>query len=380
MNRRTWRTAQTFAAAGAIVAVPLFAAGAQAASASPTTVFVSNDGSCGNRSVFTSINAGVAAAPSGGTVIVCGGTFNEDVVVTKPLTLISRGAIVNPSSPVLQTNSPVYSQAGNNGITIASENVTVNGFNVTGATGDGILSYADHSTIVNNESYGNASTGISLNGSSWSRVAGNVSDDNTGGGFYLTNDAGAFIPGATASHDVVTNNVAENNPAGCGVILADHLGSNVPGAQGIFDNVVTDNTLNHNGFVGGEGSGAGVVIATEAPGGAVYDNRVADNDMSLNGLAGVTVHSHMGGQNFSGNVIAGNDIGTNNTGGDFGDTSTTGVYLGSVSPLTITVVNNEIHDNAIGIFSAGPVTVKGTNTNTFNGVTQSVGSTAVYAG
>jgi len=164
-------------------------------------------------------------------------------VVTKPLTLISQRAIVNPSSPILQTNSPVFSQAGNNGITIASENVTVNGFNVTGATGDGIFSYADHSTNVNNESYGNVSTGISLNGSSWSRVAGNVSDDNTGAGFYLANDTGAFIPGATASHDVVTNNVAENNPADCGVILADDLGSTVAAAQWIFDNIVTDNAL-----------------------------------------------------------------------------------------------------------------------------------------
>jgi parallel beta-helix repeat protein len=370
------------AGAGAMALVPLTGvgtAGASGASSGTSTVYVTNDGSCGNRPSYSTIAAGLAAAPPNGTVIVCGGTFNEDAVITQPVTLISRGAVINPSAPVVQTNSPLYSKVGNNGITIAAPNVTVQGFTVTGATGDGIFSFANNSTITDNESNGNGSTGISLNGSSWSRVAGDVTNKNAAGGITLTNDAGAIIPGATASHDVVTNNVSNGNLGGCGIILADHLGSTVPGAQGIFDNVVTDNTVNNNGNVPAA-SGAGVILATEAPGGAVYSNLIANNDATGNGLAGVTFHSHMAGQNFTGNVVTSNTFGPNNGGGDFADPSTTGVYLGSVSPLTVKVTNNNFINNVNGIFAAGPVTVLGVWSNSFRHVTVPLATTPTYAG
>jgi hypothetical protein len=367
------------AGAGAVAMVPFTGVVAAGANATPGAVYVSNDGSCGNRPSFSTITAGLAAAPTNGTVIVCGGTFNEDVVITQPVTLISRGAIINPSAPVLQTNSPLYAQAGNNGITIQAPNVTVQGFTVTGATGDGIFSYGNYSTITGNESDSNGSTGISLNGSSWSRVAGNVTNKNEGGGITLANDAGAFITGATASHDVVTNNVSNNNLGGCGIILADHLGNTVPGAQGIFDNVITDNTVNNNGNVPA-GSGAGIVLGTEAPGGAIYGNLIADNDATGNGLGGVTIHSHVAGQNFTGNVITSNTFGPNNLGGDYGDPSTTGVYIGSVSPLSVKVTNNNFINNVNGIFAAGPVTVSGVSSNSFRHVTTALATTPTYAG
>ena len=44
-------------------------------------------GSCQNPD-FSTIQDGVNAAPSGGTVIVCPGTYAEDVLVNKPLNLL----------------------------------------------------------------------------------------------------------------------------------------------------------------------------------------------------------------------------------------------------------------------------------------------------
>jgi hypothetical protein len=79
---------------------------------------------------------------------------------------------------------------------------------------------------------------------------------------------------------------------------------------------------------------------TGVAGAALYNNKIVGNRISGSGLAGVTVQSHMTGQNFSGNVIASDNIGTNNLLGDFQDTVTTGVYVGSVEPLIITVVGN----------------------------------------
>jgi parallel beta-helix repeat protein len=371
--------------AGGAIAVAatlaLTGAGVAGAAASPSKVYVSHGGACGapHRS---SINAAIAAVAPGGTVVVCRGHYNEDAVVTKPLRLVGHHATINPSSPVLQTNSPLYSQAGNNGVTIAAAQVAVRGFTVTGATGDGILSWANHSRIVANRAVGNGVTGIDLNGSSWSLVKGNVTNRNTGGGITLANDTGAFNPGATASHDRIVGNEARNNPMGCGVILADHLGSTVAGARGIFANVIAGNLLRHNGdgSTTAEGAGAGVVLASPVPGGSVWGNLVIGNRISASGLAGVTVHSHVPGQHFAGNRVIGNWIGTNNVTGDFGDANTTGVFVGSVDPLTILVRGNVIRSDHFGIFTAGAVTVRGVRHNTYIHVAHRRGSTSPYAG
>src|SRR3954469_15791138 len=44
---------------------------------------------------FHSISAAVAAAPSGGKVIVCRGTYHEDVLISKALTLMGHHATID---------------------------------------------------------------------------------------------------------------------------------------------------------------------------------------------------------------------------------------------------------------------------------------------
>ena len=62
-------------------------------------------GSCAGPSFFTSIQAAVSAASPGSTVRICPGTYAEQVVVTKPLTLRglqsggSSGAVIVPPPP-----------------------------------------------------------------------------------------------------------------------------------------------------------------------------------------------------------------------------------------------------------------------------------------
>jgi hypothetical protein len=380
MRRRLLATFAILAAA-APPALLLTSSAASATPAAKATLVVSKPGSTCGPSQFTSINAALAVAPPNSTVIVCNGNYNEDAVVTKPLTLVGlAGAVVNPTTPVLQTNSPLFSQTGNNGITVMAPGVTIVGFKVVGATGDGILSVADRSSIVNATSNTNAGAGIDLNGSSFSTVKGSTANSNITGGIQLTNDAGGVFPGATASHDTIVSNVANNNVKGCGIILADHLGTTVPGAQGIFGNVIRANSLFSNGTSPGAfGPGAGVVMASPVPGGAVYDNVIIDNNIAGSGLAGVTVHSHFAGQNFAGNSVTGNNIGMSNLLGDFADPSTTGIYVGSVSPLKIVVAANLIHNNDIGIFAAGPVAILRTG-NIFLRVPTRLASTPVFAG
>jgi Right handed beta helix region len=336
---------------------------------------------CPGSSSYDTIAEGVAAAPDGGRVIVCRGSYNEDVVVDHPVHLIGHRATVNPSDPLEQTNSPVYGDAGNNAFTVMAPWVSIRGFTVTGATGDGILAIGDHATIMGVLARGNGATGISLNGSSWSTVARNRTVHNAAGGITLANDAGAFVPGATASHDRIVGNWVANNPFGCGIILADHLGSTMPGAAGITGNTIAGNVVLHNGTGGGdEGAGGGILLASPVPGGQVADNLIRHNVVRRNGLAGFVIHSHIPGQDFAGNAVVWNRIGPNNLGGDYADPWKTAVYVGSVDALRIRVAHNVLHHVKVGIFTAGPVTVPGRWSNVFVHVRHRFASTPVYAG
>jgi hypothetical protein len=89
-------------------------------------------------------------------------------------------------------------------------------------------------------------------------------------------------------------------------------------------------------------------------------------------MSGVTVHSHVPGQFLNGNVITRNVIGVNNLAGDSDfaphvDKQTTGVLVGTVSPLSVKVSGNVIAHDHFGIWTTGPVTVAGELDNSFAG-------------
>ena len=87
----------------------------------------------------------------------------------------------------------------------------------------------------------------------------------------------------------------------------------------------------------------------------------------------------MAGQNFAGNVVLANNIGINNLLGDFADPDTTGVYVGSVGPVKVVVADNRIHNNQIGIFAAGKVSIIRSG-NVFLEVMTRLQRTPIYAG
>ena len=128
----------------AVVAVAVWAAAASAAGAAPKpsgAVYVSTDASAGavgancGTAAYSSIGAAVGAVASGGTVIVCPGTYREDVIVDKPLTLMGQGAVTIDATGL------------ENAIQVVSSNVTVRNFSLLNANGEGLLvgidSFAD---------------------------------------------------------------------------------------------------------------------------------------------------------------------------------------------------------------------------------------------
>jgi parallel beta-helix repeat protein len=375
------------AATATALAVPAMAATSAQASSSDSTVYVSthgtataNDASCGSAA-YQSIGAAVSAVAQGGKVVVCAGTYHEDVAVTKTLSLVGESGTV-----IDATNH-------NNGILVTAPDVRVSGFKVANAIGEGILvRSANHVTIAGNvvthndlgglpvnpvpNTYaecqaqggipGDCGEGIHLMGSSDSTVAGNVSTGNSGG-VLLSDETGPV------AHNQIVGNVVANNLFDCGVTVVGHNPKAAPGGvpapqvAGVYANDIVGNSISGNGT---KGNGAGVVLATGLPGGAVYNNTVEDNTITGNGMSGVSVHSHVPGQFLNGNVITRNFIGTNNLVGDSDfaphvDMQTTGVLVATVSPLSITVSGNVIAQNHFGIWTTGPVTVQGEHDNSF---------------
>ena len=389
------RTVGLTATGGLLALIPIGVGMADAAttthSATPHTVFVSAharanaaDMSCATAG-YSTIAAGVAAVHTNGTVVVCHGTYREGVTLAKPVTLTGQpGAVIEAAGR-------------NNGVHITAANVTLTHLTVQDAIGEGVLvDEADHAVLENNivqhndlgglptdpvpNSYAECAAagavpadcgeGIHLMGSAHSTIAHNVSQNNSGG--ILISDEGG-----PAAHNVIKDNVVRNNVLDCGVTVVGHNPAAAPGGvpapsvAGVFDNTIAGNDISGNGV---QGAGAGVVMATGLPGGAVYDNTVERNTISRNGQSAVTVHNHVAGQFMNGNVVTHNVIGVNNLKGDpdagpIADTRTTGVLVGAAAPLSIEVKNNTIVGDHFGVWTVGPANVAGAERNAFVGVT-----------
>jgi hypothetical protein len=322
---------------------------------------------------YSSIQAAADAAPAGGTVIVCKGTYKESVTITKSMTLAGR------SGAVIDAKGMPY------GVGMTASYVTVTGLTVKNATasdsapGDGIITAGfgptgpvagDHETIRGNRTVGNQGSGIDVESSSYTRVYDNVSKHN-GVGINVVDDFGK-----PASHNRIIGNVANRNPGGCGIVLAEHSGA------GVFKNVVRGNVANRNGLgtpsAPNASSGSGIIIAGGGGKGGVYRNVVEYNAFRLNGHGGIAIHVHSKGMNFSGNRLVGNMIGTNNLRTDAGDLKHTGIYIGSASKLRVVVLRNVIMHNYYGIFTAGPVRLPGASTTVYSDVAHHRGSIKVF--
>jgi hypothetical protein len=368
-------------------------------------------GSC-NEPDYRTITAAVRAASAGGTVVVCRGTYREDVLIAKHLHLVGRHATID-------------AKGLENGIQVVTSWVSISRLTVRNANGEGILvgvdTMADASLLTsrvlthvridrvkalkndrgfNGTEHGNCKYpgdcggGVHLNVTAWSSVTRSIVNGNADG-ILLTDDYGP------ASHNLIAGNVVNRNKTECGIVLPSHNNKAVsydtttkpyvvtgrnPSAGGIYDNVVRDNVAIANGTAkappqfGGGGSGSGLGLFGSGPGTGVYDNLVTHNFASGNGLAGFTIHAHLpGGEDLNGNKVTKNVFGTNNIGGDPydgppgpTDFQTTGIAVYSAPKVHMTISRNTIFDNKIGIWLSTTVTAHGLTTNHFHDVTKPV--------
>jgi hypothetical protein len=379
------------------------AAGSGVAAAAPSVrsqLFVSRSGSTGSpdsscrTAAYDTIGAAVAAAPGGSQITVCPGTYAESVTVTgKSLQLISQGATISvPDTPSSQ--GVVFMGPMTAGSSLA-------GFTITGAQAEGF--YADGTsdlTILGNRIIGNdlscqnatdaavgkdCGEGLHFDAVTNSRVTGNYLTGNTGG-ILMTDGVPPGSIGAgpggfgfttqysgPSSGNLIADNRTIDNVWACGITMPSHnsfaanpaTGVPDPSAGGVYNNTVIDNVSIGNGTAP-SGGGAGILIAAPFPGTASYDNVVKDNSVAGNGLAGITIHSHAPGQDVNGNQISGNIVGQNALDGnsadggpgdsDFNALGTIGILVGSVTPVTGTVIaGNLISNNNTGIWTTNNV-------------------------
>jgi len=243
----------------------------------------------GHDGCFTTISAAVAAAASGDTVKVAPGTYREDVVIGKSLTLVGQ-----------RRNKTIIDATGlANGIYVDGldnanlSQVTVAGFTVENANFEGILvTNASDVTIWGNTVTGNdlalqpliptcngepafetaentdCGEGIHLIGAVHSTIADNLVEKNAGG-ILITDET-------TTSHDdVITRNLVRDNLYASGITLVSYSTATTTDQAGGFNNNTLSNfmlTSVGNGqydfsFSGSDvGSGVFTTAATGTPG------------------------------------------------------------------------------------------------------------------
>ncbi|MGC1687915.1 MAG: right-handed parallel beta-helix repeat-containing protein [Candidatus Acidiferrales bacterium] len=346
----------------------------------------------GHKGCFTKIQDAVNFASNYDIIQVAPGTYNEQVTIGKPLSLLGAG----PGATTIDASNLAHGIFVDGLDYPGVHDVIIAGFTIENAQYEGVLLLTasdvivrDNHVINNDKDPGLEFTGAPV-GCPDQPGSGTYEHDETGdcggaihligtvhlilsGNLITGNADGVLISDETAESrdNLLIHNTLKDNPLECGIVLASHppSGSSAPffaAHYGVNHNTVAENVSTGNGVQIG-GSGVGLFSDGNGPG-TVTGNVIIDNELIGNGLGGVALHTHVGpafgapADNMDGNMIIGNHIARNLA--DTDDTATPGTVGininsgGGGSPVRGTIISqNVIRDEDVDIAVNTPANV-----------------------
>ncbi|MCW3132200.1 MAG: right-handed parallel beta-helix repeat-containing protein [Candidatus Methanospirare jalkutatii] len=281
------------------------------------TIYVPDD--------YARIQWAVDSASIGDTIIVRDGTYYENVVVNKKLTIKSE----NGSAYCIVDGS------GSTVFTLEADGIRIEGFSITGGS-DGIYIRSNNNSISNNTISSN-NYGIVLGGNN-SSISNNLISSNNDYGIVLggnnnsisnniisNNNRGIDLEG---NNNSISNNIISNN--GCGIMFGGNNNS-------ISNNIISNNNGGGIYFGGNNNSISNNLISSNTYEGIELwegnNNSISENNIS-NNYCGIYLYDS------NNNSISKNNIGSNNW---------YGIYLAN-SNNNIIYLNNFIN-NTYNAFS-----------------------------
>lgn len=333
-----------------------------------------------NFDAFTIVQNGINAVESAGTVHVAAGTYTENLIINKALTLAGAGdgnttiypAVSNPTCNNTGGSTSLCSGASNM-ILIQASRVTIhdlslNGDNPSNGSGidarngiivdynSGVFTKIDiHNTTIENIylrgiqlASSNANVGVGFTFTIDHNIVTNVPGDPNysvaifvkGGSGTITDNNVSFTPDAINSnwsHGITfSDNTVTSSASG---IHSDNSGS----FSGSTSDSIANNIINTGiGGALGDGTGSyGIWLLAPYLSITVLTNKITGVS---NGLAIFGQSTASGNATFSGNIINGSNI--TNSRGVF---ITTGLAGSGTSDAQASLVGNQISNNSIGI-------------------------------
>ena len=304
-----------------------------------------------------SIQAAIDAAAPGDTIVVERGTYRENLVVTRSVRLLSRGAVLTqPGSTGLNPCGFGQAAAPVVGICVIGQvspdfvvsqtvdDVSITGFTIRGFSGDGVLALgASGFRAVRNVVANNGGYGIFANSSSDIELLYNTT--------YGNHEAGLYVGDSPTANAAVIGNSSYNN-VGEGILIRDALGGRLvrnhlygncagifvlntgaPGLSGNMSVLLNEVTANNRLCPGEEGEappfgGIGIALLG-AQNTTVLLNLVRNNDAQANSAlpgGGIVLFdtTAFGGGTPTGNTVQRNVLSGNDANDINGDGSGTG--------------------------------------------------------